>query len=263
MTQATILQDFSFRLHGNNVSPETFKAREIGSIIIQLEQAFKYYLEAKEGAQSKDFYLSLVAIEDKSCGLGFISHEKIASFKAAFVAITLSISTGDYSDIPTKTIQAFQEIQKTVKSNKCIGDFDYQGETFASIKPDTKIAIPETGWIRGETIIYGEVTRIGGKDPTATIALDTGGGITCNVSRALAKQLGARLYSTVALKGFASWSATDYTLLDFTIEKVMPYAPAATNKQAFATLSKTLAPYWDSIEDIDEFLLNDATEDNL
>lgn len=262
MKDTTDFQPFTFRLHSNGVSPESFKAREIGKLIIQLEHAFQYYLEAKEGASGKDFSLSLVSVVDASCGLGFIAHQ-VASFMAAFLAITTSIDSGDYSALPAKTIQQFQEIQKLVRAKNCVGDLMYQGKSFASIKSDTKIAVPDTGWIRGETVIYGEIKRVGGKDPTVTIELDTGSIITCNVSRAVARQLGAKLYAQVALKGYASWSAADYTLLDFSIESVTPYAPAKTNKEAFAALGKVLGRYWDAIDDVDSFLLNNSFESNL
>ena len=255
MEQSTVSQEFTFRLHGNGVSPETFRARELGKLITQLEHAFQYYLEVKEGKESKEFFLSLVDVKNQSLGLDFSSH-KTARFMAAFLTITASINSGDYSEIPTKTVQQFQEIQKVVRAKNCTADFLYKGQRYASIAPDTKIAVADTGRIRGETVLYGEIKRVGGKDPSATVELDTGSIITCNVSRTLAKQLGSRLYGQVALKGYASWAAIDHELLDFTIESVVHYAPAKTNREAFAVLSQTLGSYWDSIEDVDSFLLN-------
>ncbi|MBH8556721.1 hypothetical protein [Hymenobacter negativus] len=258
MEETPAHQDFSFRLHGNGVSPETFRAREVGKLITQLEHAFQYYLEAKDGATSKDFSLSLVSVKDASLGLGFISH-KTKSFLAAFLAITGSINSGDYSIIPTRTIREFQEIQKLVRAKNCVADFLYQDEPFASIRPDTDIS-PSSTRIIGETVLYGEIKRVGGKSPTARVELDNGSIITCNViSQALAKQLGAKLYSNVALKGMASWSTYDNELLDFTIESLIHYAPPATNKEAFAGLSALLGHHWDAVDNIEAALLNNDT----
>lgn len=250
-----IPDDFVFRLYGDHIKPEEFKAREVGKLITQLESAFRYFLLTTEGKQADDFYLSLTQVSDQSLGLRFLPKGWV-SFFTAFVTITASINAEDFSSIPTRTIEQFQEIQKLIRAKHCAAEFIYRGETYAAFDGFSKIAIPDTNWIRGETILYGEIKKVGGKHPMATIELDTGQVISCHVNRVLAKQLGTRLYGPVAVRGMASWSAADYHLLDFQIEAVMDYAPRS-NAAAFADLSREIGPIWDGIDDIDSYLMND------
>ena len=247
------INEFSFRLYGHNISPETFKASEVAKLITLLENAFQVYFNTTTDNSSKDFYLSLVDVKNESLGLKF-SPQKIKSFFTAFALFTSSIETQDFTNLPTKSIQDFQEIQKIVRAKNCTAEFVYQGETLASIDSNTKIAVPKTGVLRGETTLYGEVKRVGGKNPSAAIELDSGETITCNLTKALAKRLGAKLYSNVALKGIATWRITDYQILDFSIEEFNDIRKGS-NQEAMTRLSQSLGSYWDGIDDIDNFLL--------
>jgi len=246
-------EEFLFRLHGKNISPESFKANEVAKLITLLENAFQVYFQTVGNKEDKDFYLSLTDVKNESLGLKF-SPQRIKAFFSAFVIITTSIESQVYTEIPTKTIEDFQEIQKIVRAKNCTADFIYQGQNLASIDSNTLIEVPKTGVIRGETVLYGEVKRVGGKNPSAFVELDSGQTITCNISKSVAKRLGAKLYSQVALIGVATWRITDYQILDFQIEDFNDYHKS-TNKEAFNRLSKSLGSYWDAIEDIDSFLL--------
>jgi len=245
--------EFMFRLYGDGITPESFKASEVAKLITLLENAFQVYLQTTGEESDKDFYLSLVDVKNESLGLEFLP-QKVKSFLTAFTLITSSINTQNFTEIPTKTIEDFQEIQKIIKAKNCAAEFIYKGESRASIDSNTLIEIPKTGVIRGETVLYGEVKRIGGQNPTASIKLDSGETITCSISKNVAKKLGAKIYSHVSLRGLATWSVTDYNLLGFIIEDFNDFQQIS-NEDAFNRLRNSIGTYWDSIEDIDSFLL--------
>lgn len=244
--------EFLFRLHGGGVDPYSFSSKEVAEVIIHLESAFKTLLAAENGKQSEQFFISLVGVVDASNGLKLVPNIP-SLFTTAFLIITSALASQDYSALPTKSIEDLQQVRKVIRAKGCEGDFVYQNKVVATIKPSTKIDIAATGIIQGETILYGEVTRIGGREPRARIELDTGQIIFCNVKQAVARLLGAKLYTKVALKGYATWTVSDYKLTDFRIESFTDFIPVPP-VEAFDRLRNILGPYWDKIEDVDSFL---------
>ncbi|NVO86552.1 hypothetical protein [Hymenobacter terrestris] len=251
-TQVSHVTEFLFRLHGGGASPTSFSAKEVAEIIMHLESAFKTLLEAEEGEKAEQFYISLVDVVDQSNGLRLVPNIP-ALFTSVFIAITTALAIQDYSGLPVKTIEDLQQVRKVIRTRGCEGDFMVDNQVVASIKPNTKIEVAASGIVRGETILYGEVTRIGGREPRARISLDTGQIIICNVKQAVARSLGAKLYSKVALKGYATWTVSNYELTDFQIESFTDYNPVPP-VEAFDRLRDLLGTYWDEIEDVDSFL---------
>jgi hypothetical protein len=257
ITQQT---DFFFRLwnpfakvEGEKITPESFNSKEVGELLIHLEAAFKAYFDTDPERKAHEPFLSLVEVRNQSLGLHF-KPSNSAFFQLAFLAITTAVNSGDFTDIPRKSIEHLQSVQKIVKAKNAEGQFYLGDKRFALLRAETPIVAPEekkNAPIRGETVLYGQVTKTGGIHPAVQVVFDSGETLTCTVSRSLAKQLGKNLYSKVALKGVAAWSAADYELLEFRIESFEVFQVAKAN-QAFAKLRDTLGKYWDSTDNISE-----------
>jgi hypothetical protein len=244
-------EDFSFRLHGTGITPDSFNANEVGKLLLNLNALFSTYAEYTS-RETIDTGISLVGVQNSSLLLAFRARATV-QFTAAFLAITTALSQQDYTRIPTGCIEQLKSIQSLVRSKGCDAQFLKNREEYASINASTTIAVPQTGLLRGETVLYGSVRFVGGKTPRTRIELDTGEVISCFISRQLATGLGKRLYKKVILKGMAAWSSLDYTLLDFKIESFQDYNPLPP-ATLFAQLSESIGQYWNGIDDPDSYL---------
>jgi len=244
-------EDFSFRLYGTGITPDSFDANEVGKLLLSLSALFNTYTEYTS-RENIDTGISLVGVKDSSLLLAFRA-KATTQFAAAFLAITTALSQQDYTRIPTGCIEQLKSIQSLVKSKDCNAQFLKDSEEYASISPSTTIAIPQTGVLRGETVLYGSVRFVGGKKPRTRIELDTGEIINCFISKDLATGLGKMLYKKVLLKGMAAWSSLDYQLLDFRIESFQDYNPLPPTT-LFTQLSERIGQYWNDIDDPDSYL---------
>jgi hypothetical protein len=134
------------------------------------------------------------------------------------------------------------------------------GQGSALISRSHPIPEPRLRRVGGTTTIYGEVRRAGGDDPRAWL-LPLGGTkqVKVNVSKELARELGAQLYGLVGLEGEAVWRAGDWELLEFTATNVVPFTDSDPVK-AFEELSRAAGGRWDGV-DADKYLQRLRSED--
>ena len=118
----------------------------------------------------------------------------------------------------------------------------------------SELRIDNFGNITGETIIYGEIQRVGGTEPKIVLRLTSGDLFSLDVSRDVAKNLSPRLYSQVGLRGTATWSYSDNKLLQFEVESLTEYEESSI-ADSFNQLRGVIGKYWDEIEDIEDALL--------
>lgn len=76
--------------------------------------------------------------------------------------------------------------------------------------------------LTGETTLYGEVKRVGGFKPRVVLKTIQGDTIYCDASKALAQELGRRLYTEVGVRGQAKWNMQTLRIDAFIIESVPP-----------------------------------------
>ena len=84
-------------------------------------------------------------------------------------------------------------------------------------------ALPEEKYVRGETVLYGRVERVGGVEPKVRVRLSEHEAVSCHLSEEMAKHLGKQLYSTVGLQGQATWDADDLSVIYFRVDEILPF----------------------------------------
>ena len=260
MTEA-INDILEFKLHGNGVSPKTFKSKEVGLLLVSLEDAIKAYIienntDGSEQLEESDLFISPIFIKDESLTVGYVPNIK-KYIVPAFAAIASAITSNDLTSLPQKSIENLKNIQKITYQKNCQADFKLNGETIAKIDSETQISIPDSRKIKGDTILYGKIIRVGGADPVVRVKLDGNITLSFDVSESDAIRLAHKLYKEVGFRGTASWAKDSYRLLDFKVKSIIDEYEPIGIKKSFEELSLIASKYWDDIENIEEFLLHD------
>src|ERR1043165_1660386 len=98
---------FVLRFYDNEVTPESFTMKELGQLLISLEEGIKSIIESKyPEADADKISLSLVDVENKSESL-YIRSSDMEYGNKAFLAWGRSVKEGTYNNLPEKAITAF------------------------------------------------------------------------------------------------------------------------------------------------------------
>jgi hypothetical protein len=114
-------------------------------------------------------------------------------------------------------------------------------------------SIPQRPRLRGETVLFGRVERVGGVEPKVRLRISDHESVSCHISEELAKRVGNRLYNEVGLRGQATWDAVDFELLYFHAEELLSYQ-AGPITAAFDALAGAVGGAFDSVDDVEEFV---------
>lgn len=132
-----------------------------------------------------------------------------------------AVRAGDASGEP---LRAFQALNKLLRDDNAVGILRDDTPRGIVIKfPGREIAEEKFASIRQQGSVDGIVTGIKGKDETISITIQSEGQQIsgCETNRAIAKQLGAKLFEPVRLFGRGRWSRDAdgvWSLLHFKIE---------------------------------------------
>lgn len=250
------------RFAGNNIKPDKIRSKELAEVIASYEDAIASILVHENPELSKDTVtISLVSIENRSIGLQFSPNLEELTFPAAS-RIAKSISTNDYSSLPHHTVESLRNISSFTKKHSCEAEFraiNGANRVEATLYPTTEI--PVTPKLIGETILYGEVRRVGGATPKVMLATFEGYTVYCDLSADLAKELGHRLYTEVGLKGKATWNAKTLELDAFVVEAIADYSSISA-PDAFEELRSLIGDDLAHIEDVEGYVTS-LRYDNL
>src|SRR5438093_8455474 len=101
---------FVLRFYENGITPESFTMKELGQLLISLEDGIKSIIESKyPEAEAEEISLSLVGIENNSESL-FIKTSKPEISNEAFLYWGHSIKEGTYINLPEKGFSAYRYI---------------------------------------------------------------------------------------------------------------------------------------------------------
>lgn len=245
------------RLTGNGVNPQSLKAKEVAELLKGLEDSLFHIVSTANPDISRDeIYISLTDVKDESLGLAFMPNLKSITV-AGFVALTTAISTGTLEQLPIKSIEGLRDLIKVGKRKNCNTEFKLNREVRAVWLPTASVEIPSSAYITGFTTIYPYIKRSGGTTPTVAMRIDANDPyIYVTTTEEFAKKLGERLYTTVGLTGTATWERVTRRLIDFKIEQILNYRETAS-VNTFDVLQNTLGSYWDAIEDLDAYLMEE------
>lgn len=242
------------RFAGNDMRPHKVRAKEIAEVITSYEDAVASVVVQDNPELDKDTILiSLVAIESSSIGLQFAPNLQELTFDAAS-RIATSIASNDFSELPHSSVESLRTIWSFTKRHECEAEFrtiNGESKVVATLYPTTEIPTPSI--LTGETVLYGEIKRVGGAKPKIMLATIEGVTVYCDVSEAIAKELGHRLYTEVGLKGRATWNSKTLELESFVVEEVLEYT-SNSPVDAFRELRDLIGESFTDIDDVNKFV---------
>ena len=125
---------------------------------------------------------------------------------------------------PNDAVRAFKQINKLLRDDNAVGFLqDAKAKAVIIRFPGRDEVEEKFPAVRQQGSIDGIVIRVGGQDETVPVWLEAEDRKIsgCFANRAIAKQLGSKLYEPVRLFGKGRWSRDSegaWTLLDFKIE---------------------------------------------
>ena len=163
MAENTLLE---IRFAGGGVFPENIRAGEMAEILNAVEDTLSAVVEKEHPKITKEELLvGLVGIRKGSVHLQFSSQLPEVALPA-FVKVAKSIKTKNFDDLPNNAIKSLQNFSTFVKRKNCDAEFITRNgkvKVLATFTPDIQIA--SFGSLRGDTTLYGQVVRVGGRDP--------------------------------------------------------------------------------------------------
>lgn len=202
-------------------SLETVTAGDLAEIIRLVERALVETAQATNADLSEAPVLSVVGIAGESNALACAVAPALIP---AVSIVTQSIADSDFSVIPPIAQKQLHELQKVTARRHWTLGFEETGNielTRATISPE--VPIPESPVVHGETTVYGEIIRVGGKRPKVQLRLVSGEVLTSEISRPFAEQLASRLYTEVGLEGEAIWDTDAIQIVSFRVSRVLSY----------------------------------------
>jgi hypothetical protein len=259
--QLFIMTDSSveLRIRGAHLHPETLKASDLAQILLCLEKAIAITADVRPTEDEPEpVVVSLTAIRDGSAGLGLTVSPAVWG---AVVMICVSIADREFRHLPRNAQAKLAELSRLFVKQGWEGEFTGHALRRAVISASNPVPEPEASRLRGTTALVGKCIRVGGVEPSVQIRPAQGGKlITVQVSHKLVKELGDRLYETVALEGEAVWDSESWEIIEFRAARVLPYRSGDV-MAAFRELATVSANAWDGV-DAEEYVRKSRSEDS-
>ncbi len=239
-------------------------ARELAELIIAAEEAIaSVALQRNPALNPDEIVVGLVQIEEKSLGLSFASPSPDV-VGAAFKEIAESVANLSFGGLPTKSLRGLRILADFNTTHHCRAQF-WNGELnarepLAEMDVGFEKYLPEEHFIRGETVIYGKVERVGGVDPKVRVRVSEHEVVSCRLNEDLAKELGVHLYSEVGLRGQATWDAKDHSLAYFRVDEILSFEGVGAVQAADALKDAAQGAY-DAVSDVPGFVRGLRGED--
>lgn len=236
------------------IKPSTVKPHEIAELVINFEKALLATIKQQNPEIDTSVLLfSFDSIKDESLDLRFVPIRAKEIIVASYTLLSSSISQENYSALTNDAVEGLKEISRFSKRYNCNGQFNYNGKSLTTFTPETKIDFDKENEIKGETIIYGKLFRIGGETPIVHLKINNEYNVKFEVKEAIAKQLAGKLYEQVALSGTAKWDKKSYKVLNFKVSEILDIEEKPLNK-TFDELREGLGKYWNDIDDINSVI---------
>ena len=215
-------QEIELHLKGENLSPETFSLSKLSSIVEKYAGILNAMEpESKKGGKGRNYEFSLTGIERGSVsallcqtGGGTFLPEQALKLNSAFCHDT-------WKGLADSVLEKITDFARELQSQRLTAGLRTQDSVF-EFHPALFIARPYL--IKELTTIYGEVVEVGGLNPNAHLVVPgQEKKVRCDMSRELALELGARLYTVVELIGEAEIEYPKGKIRKFTAETLGPY----------------------------------------
>lgn len=245
------------RLKGDGMTPGLVRSRDLAQLIEAVEDMIAAEVAASNSDIKKDqIVIGLADVVPGSVTLAFASSTEELT-KPALEKIAHSVATNDFYALPEDSIKSLKVISKFSQAKNCTAEIyavNGSKELLAAITPETRIRDYEP--IKGETIIYGVVTRVGGANedsPKIQLRTIEGRLVHCTANQKNAKIAAQRLYQQIGLIGIAEWDVKTYEIKAFTVTEISGYELTPLS-EAVESISQNYGQHFDTIKDVDNFV---------
>jgi len=244
------------RFIGDHISPGSFSAKELGSLLIDIQKSVSAIAGITEDGDETGL-ISLREIKNESAGLGFYSDRPPVN--NACIRLINAVDKNDFTGLPRSSFEGIKHISKLAKEKKC--DAELKNKTaktsaFATIKESDNLVFPEEVLLKDIKDFYGEITRVGGVEPRVQFKTFSGTTHHADVSKKLAQQIANKLYQTVKMKAEVRWIASSDEFEDIKVIEVEDYE-VQSNTGLFEELREALGSYSDKYGSDPKGLIND------
>jgi len=122
------------------------------------------------------------------------------------------------------------------------------------LESDFVLDVPRPEYVRGETIVYGKVERVGGVRPRVKVRLSSREVMYGDISEDQARELGKRMYQPAGLRGQATWDPQDGSFVYFRVEEILPYVGGGV-RTGFEELNTASRGVYGQVDDADQLAL--------
>lgn len=248
-------RQMELRFIGQDIRPENVRAGQVGDLLKWVEDMIVSVVNKHYSTLSKDdLVLWLAGIHAGSLSLKFES--QIPDIVCpAFEEIGARIASTEFLSLPSKALESLSNISRFTHRYGCTAQLINANNgvdvIIAEITPGMEVI--QAKLLSGETTIYGQVIRVGGRDPRVVVETVNGHLISCEIKRDMASALGRRLYDEVGLYGIAQWERDARNLVGFRVIRITTYQKLSA-LQAFSKLSETVGEYYQATDDVEAFV---------
>jgi hypothetical protein len=247
---------FELSLEGKDLSPTTVSIHELANFLESIETVVvKTLSHTVQGIDEDQAVVSLVEIGAGSAHYSFAAAPPVTPELIRLIGN--SIRTQNYKRLPNAAISGLRDLQRFSEQRQAVIKWNLlenrHKSLIAEIRPDVGLNLPTLDTVKGTTVVYGKLTRVGGTPPKARVSLLSGEAISCLVSEQLAKRIGNRLYEVIGLEGDAEWDITDYSLLSFRANAITSFEEG-TAREALKALGEVSGEGWNHGNDTNAFV---------
>lgn len=241
-------------LRGTDMRPGRIRSKEIAEIIELIEDAIaSMVISSHPDLKKEDIRIGLKQINEGSIDLEFVPNLPALTLPAT-KKITQAITSNDFSNLPLASVSSLKSISAFTRRHKCVAEWATTNgvrESLAVLTPET--IIPDAYPLSGETMLYGEIMRVGGATPKIQFRTLSGQIIYCSATKDIVKRAGSKLYMEVGLNGMAEWNSETYAIEAFHVTEISEYQHLPL-KNAFEAFRDIVQDSFDSIEDVNQLV---------
>ncbi len=242
------------RLTGEGMAPGRIRSKDIAEVIESVEDMItSVVIREHPDLKRESIIIGLKNIQDGSSRLRFSPNLQELTLPATR-RITRSIKENSFGGLPNSTIHSLKKLSAFTRRHQCYAEFLEQNgkiELLAVLTPEVKI--PDIYPLSGETTIYGEITRVGGTEPSIQFRTFDEKITYCSTTKSIAREAGSKLYSRVGLKGRAEWNSETFEIENFHVTDISDYEETSVSA-AFEELQRLFSSSFNAVEDVDGFV---------
>ena len=253
---------FTLKFHGDGIHPDSFSAKELGNILIKIEDSVKAIIDENyPKSDPEKCFISLVGVADESESLAIKAFGQ-PDIELAFTDFGQSFNNDSYINLPYKAYTGVRHLHSVVQSKRCDLVVVHRKQNLGELSYNIELKKPDDYLIRINTTIFGKLQKIGGKKPRLWIELDNGKTVSLKLTKEQASALKNRLYETISLKGSAKWNPLNDGLSSFLLSDITNYTPGYV-LTGIRELREITSGVWDNFNTDEEIISQIRGNDNF